>query len=163
MSDKKNIFHQYVIFLLLCSGYLPAATEGYGKVMFSFVSSLEGGTPTDWSQVLSRGVPPVQAGGGVPLSYPPPQTRDKVMLRRARYASCSHAGGLSCFKMCSSLFFFVLDLVSCVNTEAFVWFFFFFFRSIGWTAHSAVPVSGRCSGEYSQRDTGERKTKEWSN
>ena len=63
-----------------------------------------GGTP---SQVWLRGVPSLRFGGvphlrsgGYPISGPgyPPQTdhHSKLLLRGGQYASCVHAGGLSC-------------------------------------------------------------------
>ena len=69
----------------MCSGYLPAAPEGYGKVILSGVSSRvggggRGGSPAHWSQVLSGagvqdGVTPLsQTGRGIP-SHPPPDRR----------------------------------------------------------------------------------------
>ena len=64
------------------------------------------------------GYPPVRLGGGTPLRRdedtppplsgwiwvppPPPETEQhsQYLFRGGRYASCAHAGGLSCLKIC---------------------------------------------------------------
>ena len=74
-------------------GYPPGPGMGYPP-------DLGWGTP----QTLD-GVPPRHGMGYPPRSemgYPPPRTdqHSEHLLRGGRYASCVHAGGLSCFKKC---------------------------------------------------------------
>ena len=53
--------------------------------------------PQTWDQVPSRTwdwvLPPPDLGPGTP---PPPQHSEEHLIRGGRYASCVHAGGLSC-------------------------------------------------------------------
>ena len=102
---------------------LAPASEGWRKVMFSLCPPFRGGGGTP-SQVCGGGVsqPGLNGGGypsqvwmvGYPLGqvwmvgvypgYPPPwldgvpplHQHSKHLLRSGRYASCVHAGGLSC-------------------------------------------------------------------
>ena len=65
-------------------------------------SFLGGGYPSDWSQVRTGGggVSPHDEGSPQPgMGYPPPRIGRQMeyLIRRGRYASCVHAGGLSCF------------------------------------------------------------------
>ena len=97
---------------------LPPASEGWGKVIFSVcphlqggypVPGLDGGTPSQvWTggyPILLMGVTPIQDQDrgprldGVPPPLPNHETdqQSKHLLRVRRYASCVHAGGLSCF------------------------------------------------------------------
>ena len=81
---------------------LPPASEGWGKVMFSVCSHLGGGG----SGPAGRGGSgPARGGGGISSSWPggggsgPARGGGGQDLAPScgRYASCVHAGGLSCF------------------------------------------------------------------
>ena len=126
--------------ILVSPGFLPPASEGWRKVMFSLCPPFRGGgTPSQvwvgggypisglgrgvphprsrWgggypipgsgrggtpSQVYVGGVPPPDLGWGIPPDLgpgtpPKPDQHSEHLLRGGRYASCVHAGGLSCF------------------------------------------------------------------
>ena len=71
--------------------FLITACIWMGKVMFSqvYVCPQGGGVPK-----TRTGVPLSRPG----LEYPAlPQARTRTVVRHERYASCVHAGGLSCF------------------------------------------------------------------
>ena len=94
--------------------FLPPASEGWGKVMFSVCSHLGGGYPSlqhyPECHGAARGGYPVRSsrGGGYPGQggYPAGGTlagggtqlgqHREYLLHGGRYASCVHAGGLSC-------------------------------------------------------------------
>ena len=88
--------------------YLPAASEGWGKVLFSQASVCshpgEGGTYLGQVQMGGGGTYPGQVQTGVPparVGTPSPHqdrsAQRTLAARRAVYtASCVHAGGHSC-------------------------------------------------------------------
>ena len=118
-NTSKNIFTARVrreVIFSVCQ------SKGDGGVPCSLVPgpfSGGGGYPSLWSRVLSRGrggYPSQDQHMNTPSSYPPGQEQDRVppspsqdqdrvplprtqyamdRIRRGRYASCCHAGGLS--------------------------------------------------------------------
>ena len=102
--------------------FLPPAYVVRRDVMFSPVSVNTGGVPKSQvpSQVLSRGTPVLTRGGYPSTLFPPPRPgqdgvpppppamsgwstpRDNsgVSTCYAAGASCVHAGGLSCWRLC---------------------------------------------------------------
>ena len=163
----------YFAWISICSLFLPPASEGWGKVLFSVCLSVHisgGGThprsgrggevPNPRSR-WGEGVPhprsrwgrgyPIPGQDRVPpgpgMGYPPdlgqgthlelgwgtPKTWDRVtppdlghskhLLHSGWYASCVHAGGLSCFVLISKqtiLFYpWVIVFITVRITEAF--------------------------------------------
>ena len=66
----------------------PARSDGGGGVPWP--GQIGGGSNP--RQVMTRGTP-----GRIPPAGVPPRTAHGVLDKRRRYASCVHAGGLSCF------------------------------------------------------------------
>ena len=76
------------------TGYPP--DQGWGIPL-----DLGWGTPQTWDRVPPGPVPPGQGipsrpGMGYPHPPPPELGHNEHLLRGGRYASCVHAGGLSC-------------------------------------------------------------------